>query len=151
MLSQSCLHLLTLFIQRLAGLARDASTACLAADRLYLGGHASRRPARSQHHYVRGVDAALPLGDAALDLLGRIRTSMLLAHHDPFHQKSSGEAIDVQHASGLSLVPSRDHLDGVILLDADANRLFGRSSLSSESSASARHVRSPPEQAKRSS
>src|SRR5262249_40947471 len=72
---------------------------------------------------VRDVDRAFPLGDAAFDLLGRIRPGMPLDHHHVLDDDLAGAPVDLDHAPLLALIPARNHLHHVVLLQPDLDRL----------------------------
>src|SRR6266550_4035042 len=61
--------------------------------------------------HVRNVDRALPLGDSALDLLGRIRLGVPLHHHHVLDDDLSRAAVDFDHAPLLALVAAGDDFD----------------------------------------
>src|SRR5208337_4056789 len=86
----------------------------------------AHRPAlRTQNHQVRYRDGALALGDAAFDLLGRIRPRVPLDHGDVLDQRLVAARVHAQHAPALALVPARNHADLVILLQLNPHLLFG--------------------------
>src|SRR5712692_6956339 len=118
---------LLLPIQRLPALAADPRSPRLAAGHdIHMVRDAHRLvTSRANDHHVRYLDRALALGDAALDLLLRIRTRVTLDHHHVLHQQLSGLTIDREHPAFLALVTAGDHLDRVFLLDIDSYR-FGR-------------------------
>src|SRR5712692_6679125 len=109
---------LLLPIQRLPALAADPRSPRLAAGHdIHMVRDAHRLvTSRANDHHVRYLDRALALGDAALDLLLRIRTRVTLDHHHVLHQQLSGLTIDREHPAFLDLV---------FLLDIDSYR-FGR-------------------------
>src|SRR5581483_2782376 len=99
--------------------------------RLDMVANACRPALRADDHDVGNVDRTFALRDAALDLLGRIRTRMALDHRNVLDQDAAEPRVHVQHAPGLAFVPSRDHLDGIVLPQLNpqgSRRPSGRSS-----------------------
>src|ERR1039457_7734834 len=112
-------------VERLAALAAHAHAAGLAAGYIVdVVGHPYRLVAsRAHQHDVGGLDGALALGDAALDLLARVGPRVTLDHHHVLHEDLAGVAVHREHAALLALVTAGDHLDRVFLLDIDPHRL----------------------------
>src|SRR4051794_9985022 len=110
-------------LQRLARFPGNARTAGNAALLFNLVADTGRKAARGEHHHVRSVDSAFLLGDATLDLLLRIRARVTLDHLHAFDENAARALVDFENPSGLALVLSRNHLHGIVLLDADADGL----------------------------
>src|SRR5581483_3790037 len=104
------------FIQRVSALFADTHFAVavnFVAD-------ANRAARRSHELHVRERNAALLLGNSALNVTLRIRTHVLLHHHDVLDQHLALGRKHAEHASFLALVAAGDHLHGVVPLDVDS-------------------------------
>src|ERR1022692_3595149 len=84
-----------------------------------------RYAARSQQHHVGDRDGALPLRDASLDLALGVRPRVALDHSHAFNQHLAFNAVDVQYATGLTLVLTGDHFDVIFAPDLGLYRSNG--------------------------
>src|SRR5580704_6341035 len=115
----------SLLVDCLSALAADSHAPRLTAGGVvYMMGdpHGFAAAGAYDHHVGRGK-GAFAFGDAALDLFGGIGTRMTFDHHGVLHQHPSGGAVNSKNAPGHTLVAAGDHLDGVFLLQVDADRL----------------------------
>src|SRR6185436_729652 len=71
-------------------------------------------------HHVAHVDGRLALGDAALDVALGVGPRVLLGEAHPLHDHPVLLRDDLEDLSLLARVPARDHLDDVVLAQADA-------------------------------
>src|ERR1039458_806653 len=113
----------SLSVERLTALAADPAAADLAAgERIDMIPDArSLAAGGANHHHVGSRYGAFPFRDAALDLLAWVGAGVALDHHHVLHQELAGFPVHPQHAARLALVAARDHLDGVFLLEINAN------------------------------
>src|SRR5580658_8700208 len=109
-----------LLVERLAVLTRHPHPPAAGADFV---AHSCGHPTRRQDHQVRDLNRHLARGNAALDLLLRIRTRMTLGDGDPFDGDLAREVVHLEHASRLSLIAPGDHLHHIVLLDLHPDRL----------------------------
>src|SRR5207302_9170312 len=105
----------TLLIQRRAALLAHPKLAIA----LELVAHARRPAAGANQHDVGDMDPALLLGDAALDVLLRIRTHVLLHHAHVLHQQLALIGKHMQHAAEFLVIFAApgDDLHHVVLAD----------------------------------
>src|SRR5437868_3692749 len=98
---------LRLLVQNLAALARVAHPPGRCSGTFHPVSNPGSHAAGSQQHYIRDRDGTLPLRDASLDLARGVRTGMPFHHSHTLDQYLTLDAVDVEHAAGLTLVLTR--------------------------------------------